>query len=149
MKSLNLVTSLVISAAVFFTACSKSDSSTSKTKTELITQGSWKFSGATVNGVDVSSLLQTCQKDNVLTFSSNGSGTLDEGATKCNSSDPQTDPFTWSFMTNETVLHVSQVFFTGGSSDFTIVTLSDSQLVLSQPITISSTTQTATVTFTH
>jgi hypothetical protein len=132
----------------FLSACKKSSTS-SKTRTELLTQSSWKFDNAKVNGVDVSALLQTCQKDNIIVFASAGTGTLDEGATKCNSGDPQTSSFTWNFATNETVLHVSTVLFAGGSSDFNIVTLSDTQLVLSQDITVSGTTQNAVVTFKH
>jgi hypothetical protein len=151
MKRLHLAALVVLSMSLFFAACSKSDdSSTPKTKTQLITQASWKFSNAKVNGADVSSLIQTCQKDNILTFSSTGgSGTLDEGPVKCSGSDPQTTPFTWSFTNNEGTLHVSQVFFTGGSSDFTIVSLTETELVVSQDINISGTTQTAVVTFIH
>jgi hypothetical protein len=150
MKRLNLATLAVLSMSIFFSACSKSDSNTPKTKTQLLTQASWKFSNAKVNGADVSSLIQTCQKDNILTFSSTGgSGTLDEGPVKCNSSDPQTTNFTWSFTNNEGTLHVSQVFFTGGSSDFTIVSLTETELVVSQIINISGTMQTAVVTFIH
>jgi len=149
MKHLSRTAVLTLIVSLFFTACSKSDSSSSKTKTELITQSSWKFSNAKVSGTDVSAFLQTCQKDNILVFAAAGTGTLDEGATKCNSSDPQTNPFTWNFATNETVLHVSTVLFTGGSSDFNIVSLTDAQLVLSQDITVSGTTQNAVVTFVH
>jgi lipocalin-like protein len=136
---------------LFFVACSKSDSNnTSKSKTQLLTQGSWKFSVATVNGTDVSSLIQSCQKDNVLTFSATGgTGTLDEGPTKCNSGDQQTQNFTWSFTNNETVLHVSTIFFTGGSSDFTIVSLTETQLMVSQIVNIAGSMQTAVVTFVH
>ena len=118
-------------------------------KTYFLTLNTWKFDNAKVGGTDVSALIQTCQKDNVLTFSSNGSGTLDEGATKCNSADPQATPFTWSLVANETVLHVSTVIFTGGSTEFTVVALTDSQLVLSQQINLSGTTQTAVVTYIH
>ena len=151
MKHLNLAAFVVVSISLLFAACSKSDSNNAtKTKTQLITQASWKFSTATVNGTDVSSLINSCQKDNVLTFSATGgTGTLDEGPTKCNGSDPQTQNFTWSFTNNEGTLHVSTVFFTGGSSDFTIVSLTDTQLVLSQIINISGTMQTAVVTFIH
>ena len=152
MKRLNLVALLGLSMSLLFSACSKSDSNSnaSKTKTQLLTQASWKFSGATVNGADVSSLISPCQKDNILTFSATGgTGTLDEGATKCNASDPQTTPFTWSFTNNEATLHVSAVFFTGGSNDFTIVSLTDTQLVVSQQINVSGTMQTAVVTFVH
>jgi hypothetical protein len=154
MKLLNLASlvAVVLSISLLFTACSKSDSNnnTSKTKTQLISQASWKFSAATVNGADVSSLIQACQKDNTLMFSATGgTGTLDEGTTKCNASDPQTTSFTWSFTNNEGTLHVSQVFFTGGSTDFTIVSLTETQLVVSQMINVSGTTQTAVVTFVH
>jgi hypothetical protein len=148
MKQLTSTTLILMLVCLSFFACKKSSTNV-KTNTELITQSSWKFDNAMVSGADVSPFLQGCQKDNVLVFVSAGTGTLDEGATKCNSSDPQTDPFTWNFASNETVLHVSAVLFTGGSSDFNIVTLNDTQLVLSQNITVSGTSQNAVVTFKH
>jgi len=148
MRRINFALCAALISILFFVACKKS-SSHPKTNTDFLTQSSWKFDHATVNGVDVSPLLKPCQTDNVLTFSSNGSGTLDEGATKCDSTAAQTDPFNWSFASNETVLHVSTVFFTGGSSDFTIVTLNDTQLILSQQITVSGATEPAVVTFKH
>jgi len=140
---------MAIAFCVVFVACKKSPAVIVKTNTQIISQSSWKFDHATVNGTDVSSLIQGCQKDNILVFASAGTGTLDEGATKCNSGDPQSAAFTWNFASNETVLHVSTVLFTGGSSDFTVVTLNDTQLVLSQNINISGTTQNAVVTFIH
>ena len=97
----------------------------------------------------MSGFLQTCQKDNILSLQSNGNGSLDEGATKCNSGDAQTNPFTWNFASNETVLHISTVLFTGGSSDFSIVSLTSASLVVSQNITVSGSTQNAVVTFIH
>lgn len=103
---------LILFAMVAIQACKKSSSS-SKSKTELLTQTSWKFSAATVNGNDASNYIDACQKDNIYTFVSNGSGNVDEGPTKCNSGDPQTIPFTWNLATNETVLHLSTTFFSG------------------------------------
>ena len=150
MKRLKSIVAILLLASLSLISCKKSsDNSTAKSKTELITQSSWKFDNAKVSGVDVSLLLQACQKDNILVFASAGTGSLDEGPTKCNSGDPQTAPFTWNFASNETVLHVSTVLFTGGSSDFTIVTLNDTQLILSQNITVSGSTQNAVVTFKH
>lgn len=148
-KQFFLTTCLITLAFVFITGCQKDEDPPAKTKTELLSQSTWKFSAAAVGGSDVSAFLQTCQKDNILTFASAGTGTLDEGATKCNAGDPQTSPFTWSFMTSETVLHVSTVLFTGGSSDFTLVALSETQLIISQNVTISGTSQNAVVTFIH
>jgi hypothetical protein len=136
---------------VIFYSCQKgtTDNSPAPTKTELLTSASWKFKMATVGGSDVSGFLQSCQKDNILIFQSTGNGTLDEGATKCNASDPQSNPFTWNFSGNETVLHISAVLFSGGSSDFSIVSLNSAQLVVAQDITVSGTTQNAVVTFIH
>ena len=132
-------------------SCSKNDdpAPAAKTKTELITKSPWKFSDAKVSGISVASFLQTCQKDNSLTFIAAGTGTADEGVTKCNVGDPQTNPFTWSFQTSETVLFVSTPFFTGGSSTFTLVSLTETELVVSQNITVSGGTQNAVITFIH
>jgi len=134
MKKIILKTiAVIILFSSLFVACKKS--SHVKTRTELLTQNTWKFSSATVNGMDASSNLQACQKDNVYTFISAGTGNEDEGPSKCNSGDPQTIPFTWNFTTNETVLHVSTSFFSGASNDFTIMTLSETQLVVTIPYT--------------
>ncbi|MBS1654066.1 MAG: lipocalin family protein [Bacteroidetes bacterium] len=127
-----LITCLLI-ISFYLTDCKKSGTQTAqKTKTDLLTQASWKFSAATVSGVDASSYLQPCQKDNIYTFVAAGTGTLDEGTTKCNSGDAQTSPFTWNFASSETVLHISTVLFTGGSNDYTLVSLTENQLVGSQ-----------------
>ncbi len=151
MKPPKSIFAILLLVSLYFPSCKKSsDNTTSKSNTELLTQSSWKFDNAKVSGVDVSAYLQPCQKDNILIFAATGgTGSLDEGATRCNLNDPQTTTFTWNFASNETVLHVSTVLFTGGSSDFTIVTLSDTQLVLSQNITVSGSTQNAVVTFKH
>lgn len=103
------------------------------TNTYFLTKSTWKFSSATVNGADASSYLQACQKDNVYTFAAAGTGNIDEGPSKCNSGDPQTITFTWNFASNETILHASTTFFSGGTNDFNIVTLSNTQLVVSFP----------------
>jgi hypothetical protein len=148
----NQITSLLtglLSVLFLLSSCEKNNGPAPKTKTDLIAQGTWKFSAATVGGSDVSGLLQTCQKDNVLTFVAAGSGTVDEGLTKCNMADPQTNPFTWSFASSETILNVSATLFTGGSSVFTVVSLTETQLIVSQNITVGGSTQNAVVTFIH
>ncbi len=142
----------VLASFFFFASCKKNDNNnnnTQPTKTQMISQGTWKFSAATVGGSDVSAFLQACQKDNILTFSAGGTGTVDEGPTKCNAGDPQTNPFTWSFQSGETQLFVSATLFTGGSSTFTLVSLTQTQLIVSQVITVGGNPQTAVVTFIH
>jgi hypothetical protein len=138
---------LLLPAFVFFIACKKS--SHDKTKTELIAQSSWKFDNAKVAGTDVSAFLDACDKDNTVLFVSNGTGTADEGATKCKASDPQAVSFTWEFQSNETILHASAPLFPGGNGDFTIITLTDSQFIVSQDITVSGTIQNAVITLKH
>jgi hypothetical protein len=143
------VMSLILTS--FLSSCTQDSDTilTPPTNTELITSASWKFSSATVGGSDVSAFLQGCQKDNTMLFAAAGTGVADEGASKCNGADPQTTPFTWNYDTNETALHVSAILFTGGSSDFTLVSLSASQLVVSQAIDVSGSSQNAVVTFVH
>jgi hypothetical protein len=144
---------LILACSLLLGACKKNndkDNTPAKTKTELISTGSWKFSTATVGGNNVAAFLQACQKDNILTFTSTGTGTIDEGTAKCNAGDPQTSPFTWNFASSETILHVSAVFFTGGSNDFNIVEISATKLVGSQNIEVGAGgSQTAVVTFVH
>jgi hypothetical protein len=120
-----------------------------KTKTELISTGTWKFSSATANGLPVSSQLQTCQKDNILTFQANGTGNINEGASKCNSGDPDNTTFNWNFASSETVLHVDKIFFTGGANDYNIVELTETSLKGSQTIEFNGTPFTVTVSFIH
>ncbi|MDP4150395.1 MAG: lipocalin family protein [Bacteroidota bacterium] len=142
----SLLISLVLSLA--FVACSKSSSSTggnTNADSVNISKAAWKLStsgfnlsgGATVTIVDTS--VKPCQKDNTYSFNANGSGTMDEGATKCNVSDPQTQPFTWSFSARDTVLHIHSNTILNG--DLNIYTLSATSFVvfkdtsfLSQPI---------------
>ena len=134
--------------ALFFTNCDKNDDpppAPQPTKTELITKSSWKFSTAFAGSTDVSSVPQlACFKDNIITFSANLSGNINEGTNIC--SPTTAGPFTWNFASNETILHISTVLITGGSNDFTLVSLTETQLVVSQnypPI------GTVTVTFIH
>ena len=143
-----LLISLSLSVLIF-SSCNKGEDPIPKTKTELITTATWKFAAATVGGTDVSASLPACQKDNIMTFVSTGTGAVNEGLTKCNAGDPQNNPFTWNFASGETVLHISTILFTGGSNDFTIVTINETQLVLSQVITVGGTPQNAVVTFLH
>lgn len=129
-----LISILLILFAVNFllsSSCKKNnDPPAAKTKTELLSQGTWKFKSAVVGTTDYSNNLQTCQKDNILTFLAAGTGNVDEGPTKCNAADPQTNPFTWNFQTNETKLFISTLLFTGGSNTFDLISLTETELVV-------------------
>ena len=132
-KQLGFLCVLIAANFFIFSSCNKTDNPppAPKTKTQLLTQSSWKFKSATANGADASGYLQTCQKDNIYTFLVAGTGTVDEGPTKCNAGDPQTTSLTWSFMSNETILHINTALFTNTSNDFTLISLSETELVVS------------------
>jgi hypothetical protein len=133
----------IFSLALF--GCKKDDSSSSggSTNATLISQQSWKFNNAGLdpdkNGtidMDVSSQIPTCVTDNSVSFSTNGSGVSDEGATKCNTADPQTVPFTWSFASNETMINISGNAIAGKGGQYKIIALSSTQFTLSKDTTV-------------
>jgi hypothetical protein len=127
------------------TGCSKDDSASGETKTELITKSSWKYENAggdidkngTIDMPPPASLLQPCITDNFLVLNADGTGTIDEGATKCDPTLQQTTSASWSFSNNETVLNLSGNGLWGISGQFKIVTLNSTQLHLSKDTTIS------------
>lgn len=136
-KQLLLTSSILTIAFLIITGCGKEKNpAPAKTKTELLTQASWKFDKATASGVgDISTNpLLACYVDNTISFASNLSGTINEGTVVCSTPAPAT--FTWAFQSSETVLQLSFTLFPGGSPDFTIVSITGTNLVLSQLMTI-------------
>lgn len=95
-KSLGLISLLMLLAVA---SCKKEDPVPEKTTKDHITAHNWKLTaqvmdpGINFNGTiitDVFVLASDCTKDDLTKFESNGSITDDEGATKCNATDPQT-----------------------------------------------------------
>lgn len=126
MKTNLLNTFTLLLAAATITACSK-DSAPTKTNTELLTQATWKFES---EGIDLdkngtidapSGEVEDCNKDDIFNFITGGSGTRDEGATRCDGADPQTKPFTWQFQDSE-----KEIQFDGNL--FKLHTLNDNSL---------------------
>ena len=131
-KQLAFLNIAFIASILVLSSCQKEDNiPVPKTKTQLLSQSSWRFKNATASGTDISASLPACQKDNIITFAAAGTGTLDEGATKCNAPDPQTTSLTWSFLSGETVLRVSIALFSGTGNDFTLISLTETELVVS------------------
>jgi hypothetical protein len=131
--------------SIIMLSCKK-DSSTSATKTDLITKAAWKYqdAGADIdkNGtidLSISSQLQECEKDNTLTLKADGTGTLDEGATKCDPSDPQSSNVSWSFSNNETLLNFTGAGILGISGQFKILSLTETALSFSKDTTLNGT----------
>lgn len=138
--SKKLSATLVLIALI--TGCQKKSTDATPTKTETISQQSWKYDNA---GIDVdkngtidypaSSFMQSCTLDNTFLFASNGTGIIDEGATKCNANAPQTSPFTWAFLNNETMISLQSAALFGLGGPFKITTLSSTQFNLSKDTT--------------
>jgi hypothetical protein len=132
-----------------FVSCKKSSSS--KSKTEFLTQAGWKQTGGEVRttttaawGVDPSfTSTPACQKDNVILFRTNNTVENNEGATKCNAADPQI-VFTgsWAFQDNESKISVM-------GDVVAIEQLDDQTLRITYSDTFSGTTYYYRETYTH
>lgn len=131
-KQLYFLLIAICSATIILTSCDKDDDNTTpaKTKTQLIMQGSWSFDKIFQGTTDVTLGTPACYKDNVVTFTSTTNGTVNEGANVCASPAPAT--FTWSWNSGETILQLNTPFFPGGSTNFTLVSLTETALVVSQ-----------------
>jgi hypothetical protein len=113
MKNNPIVLSIFVVFAVFAVSCQKE---ATKTKTELLTEKSWLTTAITVNpgisggAITITDLFaeeQSCVNDNLRKYSVDKKYSEEEGATKCNSPDPQiVKKGTWSFNTGETVLTI-------------------------------------------
>jgi hypothetical protein len=128
-------TSIIALACVMALAsCSKDDAATGPKKDVLTggTSKSWKVSAVsvTVSGqtVDITStiLADACDKDDFLTFKSDGAYLEDEGALKCFTSSPQTVTGTFTVNTAETEVTTKT---SSSTTVYTIVELTGSKFV--------------------
>ena len=104
--------SLLLAAALLFTFQSCTDEATIA---QLLTDGDWQLSTVTidppvvVDGVVITNYygqMYEYDKDNILSFQTNGTLTTDEGATKEFPSDPQTKSGSWLLSADEQELTV-------------------------------------------
>ena len=147
----------VILAIAVIAGCKKDDNS-SPTKTQLLTTGNWIVIANQVNpaidangdGVlenDIFAVSPQCYRDNITTFKTDGTYTIDEGATKCNASDPQIEESSyWKFSDNETKMLVGDP---GSEQTFQVLELSGTVLTVRTVIESGSVTLTETLTFAH
>ncbi|MDP3930268.1 MAG: hypothetical protein Q8R57_14700 [Bacteroidota bacterium] len=137
---------LILSAIAFFIVSSckkKMDEQIPETKTpvvtktDLISAKAWKLTAVTVSpGIflqggplitDFYPYIENCKKDDNQRFNLGGKGIIDEGASKCNPEDPQTEEFSWAFANNETKLILDE-------DTSTIVQLDSNTLKLSTAV---------------
>ena len=75
-----------------------------------------------------------CKKDNFEVYNADGTGTTDEGATKCDPSDPQTYPGgNWALLNNDTQLRLSNPAQTTIVITADILELDDSHMKIKYP----------------
>lgn len=150
---------ITISAAfiLLLTNCTKKDETTTntRTKTELLTTGKWYVSAMTStapinylgNGTlvtDLFSVTPNCLKDNSFLFLTNGTLTFNEEATKCNTSDPQTNNVQWQFFNGEQDIIID-------GEDYVLQEINETRLVIKdkRPQTTNGVSHLNTITFRH
>ena len=122
--------------------CKKKEEGDSNTS--LLVQQIWRYD---VAGLDANNdgmidtqlpagTIAACSVDNTLTFNSGGTGIIDEGATKCNTSAPQTNPFTWNFLNNETTINLQSTALFGLGGQFKIRELSAAAFRMSKDTSV-------------
>jgi hypothetical protein len=92
-------------------ACKKNnETSPEASRSELLTAKSWRLSAATITAgaskTDEYATSDACERDNFIKFNTNKSVVVDEGPTRCNPSDAQTQTSTWDFNNDQTKLSI-------------------------------------------
>jgi len=101
---------LVFAAATVLGACKKDSepapTPTAATKADVLVAKNWRLSAQTTTysiantpsvSQDEYATYSSCERDNFLKFNANKTLLVDEGATKCDQSDPQTQNGSWDF----------------------------------------------------
>ena len=138
---------LLAALALGLVSCDKDedDPPAGPTKTEMLTASEWKYDngGADQNGdgtidftFEQTGVVQPCRLDNTAKFNTDNSGLTNEGATKCNMADPQTAPFTWNFLNNETTIFVTGSGFFGFGGQFKVKNLTTTSFTVTKDTTI-------------
>ena len=132
MKTFALATAIL--ACLLF-SCSKDDDDDAPSNTSLLTKADWKWINVeldTATGVYFSYLpyLEACDKDDITTFKSDFTYKVVEGASKCDTGDPdEVERGTWQFSSDEKILILSVQSPTTGTYTFNVESLTETSLV--------------------
>lgn len=141
----------LLSIGCILYACKKDDNKSSddtNAKVQLITSATWKYDTVALDtdhdGKPDQAIpsfvgaVQPCDKDNTITFKKDSTGVLDGGATKCNSTDPQTTAFHWWFKDNgATIYSPDPLFGSTFTGSFKVGDLSTTRLRILKDTTVS------------
>ena len=128
-KTFTLLCTLLLALVFIGTSCKKDDEKTSK---DYLTAHDWKLTSVKIGGI--ASTLDDCDKDDSVTFHDDGEYHSDEGATKCEPTDPQETTGTWSISSSTTPETLTIKYDDGGTQvteEYDITELTDSRMVLS------------------
>ena len=135
---------LIVFSSLMFSCKKKNDQ---KSKTTLLTQKPWVYTKVeekinTSAWVDDFPTWANCEKDDQIIFRTNNTYEQNEGATKCDPSDPQIiDSGAWAFTNNETKITIYD--------ELTIDQLDENTLIVSQSEDYNGTTYSYRYTFKH
>jgi hypothetical protein len=143
---------LIFSFTLILVSCSK-DKDKNADKTKSLTSGNWKITAMTStpamdwdgdgdDETDMMGAFETCELDDYVTFKADGTGDSNQGASKCDPSDPQSSPFEWSFEDNESKLIID-------GEEYVIVELTGTVFKAKQTYNYGPVTITTEVTFSH
>ena len=147
---------VLVSFLLAFMGCKDDEGTTTPTtatKTKLISASPWILKSLTINpGADdgdgniITNLYDTneaCDNDDEIIYNANGTGSYNEGATKCDpDGDQELGSFTWSFNSAE-----SQLIEDGETYD--LGELSESKMIQQSSFNEEGTNYTITATYTH
>ncbi len=157
MKTQKFALLIALFSLSILSACKKDDDAKPKSKTDMLASAAgkkWVMTAATFTFkagsqtqiIDALADVQNCDKDDVSIFFSNKKFEGREGATKCNTNDPDlTGEGTWTFNSAETQLTVIE---SGSSDTYDIKELTNNTLKAEQTATEDGVTGTLAVTFT-
>jgi len=149
-KNLLSLTTIIAFLFLIVTGCQSDpeDLPAPKTKTQLITTGSWQFDKAFSGSFDITTQVPACYKDNVVTFTNATNGTV-TNTVVCTPTDNTPATFTWSFQTSETVVALNAPLFPGGTGNFNLISLTETALVVEQTVNFSGTPASVTFHYKH
>jgi hypothetical protein len=152
--------SLLFLAALALGSCKKNNDNTPATptssKTDLLTAKSWRITAdKTTSTTSISPTSTTtdnyaaspsCERDNFIKFNTNKTAVYDEGATKCSTSDPQTESAAWDFNSDATKLTLTDPSGSGLAvqEDILELTATTLRLRITSSYTLSGITATST-----
>ena len=147
MKS-NPFTNSILSATILLLLTVSCQKDTAPSRTEMLTTGKWRTIAQTVSpafdwdgdgdlDTDLHIITDACIKDDYAVFRTDGSVEENEGPSKCDAADPQSEILSWSLKNNDMVLVID-------GEDFTIEQMSETTMklkIVDFGVTVSATLQ--------